>query len=66
MTFPGAWISEKHPQKNMLATYRDSRCVELMGALVDTTVDGSEIPRPTTWDGAKTLQIMEKLPTSTG
>ena len=22
------------------------------------TVDGSEIPRPTTWDGAKTLQIM--------
>ena len=23
--------------------------------LFDATVDGSEIPRPTTWDGAKTL-----------
>ena len=30
-------------------------------------VDGSEIPRPTTWDGAKTLKIMRYLlPTSTG
>ena len=26
------------------------------------TVDGSEIPRPTTWDGAKTLKVMGYLP----
>ena len=24
------------------------------------TVDGSEIPRPTTWDGGKTLYIMRE------
>ena len=32
------------------------------------TVEGSEIPFPTTWNGAKTLYKMEwaKLPTATG
>ena len=27
----------------------------LLQHVFSTTVDGSEIPRPTTWDGAKTL-----------
>ena len=51
----------------------DTSC-QLMGSFTTLvleggcdTVDGSQIPRPTTWDGAKTLKIMGySLPTSTG